>query len=395
MPSDFSEAYGVASRWETRNFGYRYRYPWWSPGDWITANGSTTFLTGNRARTGYSISPVSASGWRNPNQYFRSIEILDPGNLSVNYISNGWEGPAGQTTREFTNIGYDWGALSEDTRMGKFWNNPSSDAYGKAVTSALNGLRGNDASLGLSLLEAHKTFSELASILRDLLNIWRSFHDLNGKLLYDTVIGGSISKAIANRYLQYQYGIKPLMRDAKELYDFVPTIYKNPLIKSVGRGSDSFQASNDVGFAHESTEHVKVVLYASVYNEGVYNLSRLGLLDPLGIAWELLPYSFLIDWGIPIGQVLSAYSASTGLSFHSGTVSRTVNSKSTQQLKGGPITPSYFEYVDPSAEAIAKAEGKKFSRQILGSFPDPSFFAKSPLSYQHIANAGALWLSAR
>jgi hypothetical protein len=31
---------------------------------------------------------------------------------------------------------------------------------------------------------------------------------------------------------------------------------------------------------------------------------QLGLLDPLSVAWELLPWSFVIDWFIPIGAYL-------------------------------------------------------------------------------------------
>lgn len=41
------------------------------------------------------------------------------------------------------------------------------------------------------------------------------------------------------------------------------------------------------------------------------SLSAMGLLDPLPIAWELMPYSFVADWFLPIGQWLEDRSVSS------------------------------------------------------------------------------------
>jgi hypothetical protein len=38
----------------------------------------------------------------------------------------------------------------------------------------------------------------------------------------------------------------------------------------------------------------------------VDTVKLVGLLDPASVAWELLPYSFVVDWFIPIGQYLAA-----------------------------------------------------------------------------------------
>jgi len=390
---DFSQEFGAATRREDRAFGYRYRYPWWSPGDWITANGTGSYLTGNRSRVYHYVSIPDSSGWREPNPYVRAIELCDPGSLSVNYKSNGWEGPAGENTREFSNLGFDWGSLSEDTRLGPFWNSPSQTAYNMALTKCLNDLGKGKASIGLALAESHKTFKELAHLVKDIFRIYKAFKSLDGKLLYDIVNSGrSLPKGVANRYLQYQYGVKPLMRDIKEIYDFLPTVVsKHLLIRAEGKGNESWSSSNNVGFKAESTEYTKVVMYASVYNVGLLNLSRAGLLDIAGIAWELVPYSFLIDWLLPVGQVLSAYSSTTGLLFHSGTATRTVVSKAEQELRSGPITPSYFEYVDsPTSVRNASVKAIKTSRRVMTGFENPSIYVKSPFSMAHIANAAAL-----
>jgi hypothetical protein len=44
----------------------------------------------------------------------------------------------------------------------------------------------------------------------------------------------------------------------------------------------------------------------------------MGLENPLAVAWEVVPFSFVLDWWIPVGNILQAYSDARGLSFGSG-----------------------------------------------------------------------------
>jgi len=45
---------------------------------------------------------------------------------------------------------------------------------------------------------------------------------------------------------------------------------------------------------------------AELYEDISLNRS-LGLVDPVQIAWEVVPYSFVVDWFLPIGTYLSAW----------------------------------------------------------------------------------------
>lgn len=40
---------------------------------------------------------------------------------------------------------------------------------------------------------------------------------------------------------------------------------------------------------------------------------RLGLQDPLGVAWELTPWSFVVDWFVPISTYLDTLNTFSGL----------------------------------------------------------------------------------
>lgn len=47
-------------------------------------------------------------------------------------------------------------------------------------------------------------------------------------------------------------------------------------------------------------------------------IQQLGLDDPLGLIWELTPYSFVVDWFLPVGQWLSSFRSIKGLTFQGG-----------------------------------------------------------------------------
>jgi hypothetical protein len=53
--------------------------------------------------------------------------------------------------------------------------------------------------------------------------------------------------------------------------------------------------------------------YISVDNPNVALLEMLGLLNPLSIAWELVPWSFVADWMFNISGYLDSWSAFAGL----------------------------------------------------------------------------------
>jgi hypothetical protein len=43
------------------------------------------------------------------------------------------------------------------------------------------------------------------------------------------------------------------------------------------------------------------------------HLSQIGVTNPLSLAWELVPYSFVIDWFIPVGDYLGSFDALVGV----------------------------------------------------------------------------------
>jgi hypothetical protein len=104
------------------------------------------------------------------------------------------------------------------------------------------------------------------------------------------------------------------------------------------------------------------------------------------VAWELVPYSFVVDWFLPIGSWINSLDATIGFEFRG-------------------ISQTYFEMIEGLANGVTHHEtGKSFindwvaykrqlivDRVVLSTLPQagfPSF--RNPLSLGHMANGLSL-----
>lgn len=128
-------------------------------------------------------------------------------------------------------------------------------------------------------------------------------------------------------------------------------------------------------------------------NAQLASLESLGIINPLSLAWELLPYSFVFDWFLPIGNFLQSLDYSAGLSFKHGWMSMKQTQSVTLRIKqshvvSGDITGTW-------SGGSGGGSAMVFERNVLGSFPTPPL-PKPDLGFSpiHMANGLALLASA-
>lgn len=279
-----------------------------------------------------------------------------------------------------------------------YWSPPQrydeevSNARSRAITEALNKLRANKVQNGADLGEARKTANMIASLSVDILSAANAARLGNWAFVAKKLGWGS--KGIANRWLEYIYGWKPLMSsihgNMKLLCDLVDQGQAMD-IRAVRTVTQDFPEivygrSQRESFIQTWTGNVvaQVGLKARVTCPTLAGADMFGLLNPLEIAWELTPFSFVFDWFIPVGNCLQALSATAGLDFASGWVSiHSTSNLSTHWNMEIPTTmvhPGDFQWVDYS-----------FNRVPLTSFPLPELYGKTnPFSTSHILSAIAL-----
>ncbi len=131
-------------------------------------------------------------------------------------------------------------------------------------------------------------------------------------------------------WLEYKYGWMPLLMDVKQSAEFFAqqTLGGRPVhfvVEKKGRGRVEYDHSSTyapayggVGsgtwrdqFVGDYECHIK--LWLEVTNPALNQLQQLGVLNPALVAWEVVPYSFVIDWFLSVGDWLTAQTALTGL----------------------------------------------------------------------------------
>jgi hypothetical protein len=196
-----------------------------------------------------------------------------------------------------------------------------------------------------------------------------------------------IPESIAGKYLEYVYGWLPLMSDIKGIMELMKDQGSRPLLLS-GKGTSN-QQSGKAGASYynasyksrstwiEASETAKVSckIYGRIDPDstGLRTLNQLGLLNPLSLAYELTPWSFVVDWFVPIGPVLNALSAPAGLQFVAGT--RSVKSSFIGKYEHKRDPYGSVVYSDIPGTGVATAE--RYRRETYSSWPRPGFFFSS------------------
>jgi hypothetical protein len=285
----------------------------------------------------------------------------------------------------------------------------------EAVTKALNKIADQKVDLGENLATLGQTTRLLGGSVKTLADflqkVWRDKHiapylGQSARQLFKRAERGEIPRDIANRYLEYVYGWKPLVQDVYGLWELA-TKQSKPALLMHAKGSSTQQAQGPseehylISFEYrirylantqKSTCRCHVWAMISPDWAGLRSLNQLGLLNPLSLAWELTPWSFVVDWLLPIGPVLRALSAPAGLTFVDGSLSyKQINSAPFENWYSG--YDNYREYSN-TVRGTATYHAEGYLRGRYDNWPLPGLYVDpDPLRGDRIFKAAALAVS--
>jgi len=257
--------------------------------------------------------------------------------------------------------------------------------------SSLNEVKINTAEM---FATRKQTISMIAGRARDLAFLYRSLKRGTNPFQGNRSINPKNASAI---WLEHSYGWSPLLGDVYTAMEY-QKLDPPPLIHKKGKSEHIFlekELSASVafpGYIRESKWEiqgktaVQVRAEIIVVDPSVAFARTLGLQDPALLAWELLPYSFVVDWFLPIGPWLEAQNALLGLSVRNPSVTKTSVYFSSCRCYARGSNP-YIEDIKGYGSAVLN--GREKSRVLtLPSLPLPKL--KNPLSVTHALNAIAL-----
>ncbi|UUW21213.1 MAG: maturation protein [Leptochloa chinensis fiers-like virus 1] len=209
-----------------------------------------------------------------------------------------------------------------------------------------------------------------------------------------------VARALGGKWLEWVYGWAPLLNEIHDLSHETLRHYINSTVKVKGRRSLSLittptvQSSTPNGpISHieriDSFAKTQYVVELRVLDN---DLTRFTSLNPASIAWELIPYSFVVDWFIDVGGYLRGLETATLYQ------DRFVSGYKTS-VYGNTITSSAFR-----DQAIPGTNGERltdafsatsysvdYNRTVLTQYPFPSApTLKMDLSSGRLLNTAAL-----
>lgn len=221
---------------------------------------------------------------------------------------------------------------------------------------------------------------------------------------------GWSSKDVSDRYLEVHYAVAPLIGELSGLMYELSKLFDQPdppeLLFGKGKCKRAYTAadtltpwkypSGGIALAGRSPS-CSVVFDSKVYHSvtAIYRLKdewqkslanagiSSGALAQAG--YEILPWSFVLDWGVGIGDYLGTLDANAGVDFVTGWyVMFCVGRMTDVGTDRGTALISFNEYVSPSGRLRA------VTRSVLSTRPQGFVTVKSPFSVSHLTTAAAL-----
>jgi hypothetical protein len=221
-------------------------------------------------------------------------------------------------------------------------------------------------------------------------------------------VGNPNANSIAADWLSIQYGWKPLLSDIygateelartltfePEVFSATASVQKQGSLKvdlaPIAPWCPPIRGSLDVNASMKGT-----VVYGITSDFG-RKLANTGVANPLAIAWELVPYSFVADWFLPVGTFLNNLDFDLGLFFMRGWASYRSRGSSTLRPVSGEYSGGFGPHITERwSGGQIHSHVEYFSRDSLVAFPALQYPQwKDPRSLLHATNAIALVVSA-
>lgn len=348
---------------------------------------------------------------------------------SVLYAEKAWTGADGKTEAWAGGTRLKWNAYQMSHHRWRYTTDPMGDGHpdlpkhtvaqfksllgwtSNDDLSLLNKLaeeiKGHAFDLGINMAEAHKSYGMILTNLRSVGSALVAIKHGNpsraaralgvsrqgrSSQLREAIRGRGLrpltAKDISGRWLELQYGWRPLLDQAYEAGKALEAATQQRSLRfSASSQRKKLVDLGDGTFYQMWTEaKVRVKIIAELY-EDISFARAMGLTNPAAIAWEIVPYSFVVDWFVPVGSYLSAWGVIPALKGRFLTISQG-SWKGSRFVKTSP-----FPLWRP-----ATGYGLQRSRFVIDRVPSTNLSVPAPtfkkvpqaLSPAHLKNAVAL-----
>lgn len=193
-------------------------------------------------------------------------------------------------------------------------------AYAKFVSKL-----GDRSEMGVNLVEARRSVGMITNRAFSLLTLATKFRRSVKSLKLTR------PKDIAGLWLEYSFGWAPMISDIYNAADVLQRPLPGTRVAAGAKVHDFRSYPGPVPRRERYSVSYEVrqnlVAHYRVVNPNLFLMNQLGLVNPASIAWELVPWSFVVDWFTTAGAVIGSMTDFVGLELnHASTTTVAVTS---------------------------------------------------------------------
>lgn len=177
------------------------------------------------------------------------------------------------------------------------------------------------------------------------------------------------SKGASAKWLEFHFGWSPMVGDIYDGAKVLTSPWKDGPVKE-GRSArfrNVYPPPGDFSYGHidDLRYRVRYSAVVRITNPNLYQLSQWGLTNPAEVAWELVPFSFVLDWFTNIGSLLGSMSDLHGITLENPFMSV----KCTNEMN------DWYSWFPPGTNSLfANGRGYEVTRTL--GLNGPSFYIK-------------------
>lgn len=243
------------------------------------------------------------------------------------------------------------------------------ELWGRAINGALSRLKDQRVNLGVAFGEGKRTKNLIVDAAQRFERGVRKFAELKrGKIWKEVKASIPGISELPEEWLRFIYGFSPVLSDVEGAAEAFAKMMEggNPFHIRVSKTVSSSESRQDVWgdsngqFVRLSwgdcplimdltiDETAQAYFYYAMNCDAIATFASLGLTNPASVAYELLPWSFALDWLLPVGNWIDLLDADFGWSYLDGGVTRTKKVKGKGLYFQGQSHDTWFYSGSPS-----------------------------------------------
>jgi hypothetical protein len=125
------------------------------------------------------------------------------------------------------------------------------------------------------------------------------------------------SRSFGSTWLEYHFGWEPLVKDVYTACEILSREFSNKPTAVASLSSDSWSVpadTNGVSKSYDRRTVTRMSALVRVSNPNLALASQMGVTNPAVLAWEVVPFSFVVDWFVNVGDFLQSFTDFAGFS---------------------------------------------------------------------------------